>query len=113
MHCIISGSGTIPLICLHGWACEGSQFHELVGHLGNDFQIYCPDLPGHGQTPLGSSYPAFEAYTSLLVEFIQQHQLERPVLLGHSMGGILSLILAASNDVRVRAVIDVDGSLPA
>ena len=42
-----------------------------------------------------------------------QHGLEHPVLLGQSMGGVLSLIAAASGRLQPRAVINLDGSLPA
>ena len=55
MHCKISGTGTIALICIHGWGCEGGQFAGLARALDPDFRVYRPDLPGHGATPLDLS----------------------------------------------------------
>ena len=47
------------------------------------------------------------------MDFALKHNQERPVLLGHSMGGVLSLLAAASGRLQPRAVINLDGSLPA
>ncbi len=112
-HFEVSGAGEIPLICIHGWACAGDQFLELSRWLAKDFRIYRLDLPGHGQTPLNDFLPSFEHYTEAIVDFIGQHNLDRPVLLGHSMGGVLSLIAAASGRLQPRAIVNLDGSLPA
>lgn len=112
LHFEVSGSGGIPLLCVHGWGCNGGQFAAVAGLLGDRFRIYCPDLPGHGRTPLGDFSPSFDSYAAALADFARGHGLERPVLLGHSMGGVLSLIAAASGRLQPCAVINLDGSLP-
>jgi pimeloyl-ACP methyl ester carboxylesterase len=113
LSCTVSGIGSIPLICLHGWACDGSQFGELSKLLDKDFRIFCPDLPGHGKTPLNGFNPGFRPYARLIADFSKSQKLERPVLLGHSMGGVLCLMAAAEGGIQPRAVINLDGSLPA
>lgn len=110
-HCAVSGKGTTPLVCVHGWGCEGGQFEKLAQMLETDFRIHRPDLPGHGETPLGTFAPGFAAYSAALAEWIIRHGLEHPILLGHSMGGVLSLM--AAKRIGARAVINLDGSLPA
>ena len=112
LHFEVSGSGAVPLVCLHGWACNGDQFIELSQHLAKDFRIFRLDLPGHGRTPLDGFLPGFESYAELIVDFALRHKLERPVLLGHSMGGVLALMAAASGRLQPRAVISLDGFLP-
>ena len=109
----VSGVGSIPLICLHGWACDGSQFGELSELLDQDFRIFCPDLPGHGKTPLNGFNPGFRPYAQLIADFSESQKLERPVLLGHSMGGVLCLMATAEGGIQPRAVINLDGSFPA
>jgi pimeloyl-ACP methyl ester carboxylesterase len=110
----ISGRGRVPLICVPGWACAASQFEGLSKLLGDTFRIYRLNLPGHGSTPLNDFKPGFEAYARAIVEFSLEQQLERPVLLGHSMGGVLCLMAASRRwDIQPRAVINLDGSLPA
>jgi pimeloyl-ACP methyl ester carboxylesterase len=113
LHFEVSGSGELPLICTHGWACNGEQFSELSRLLAKDFRIFRLDLYGHGRTPLDEFSPGFEAYAIAIVEFALRYRLERPVLLGHSMGGVVSMIAASSERLRPRAVINLDGSLPA
>jgi len=112
LHYEVSGSGNVPLICLHGWACNCEQFAELSRQLTNKFRVFSPDLPGHGRTPLNGFSPGFESYAAKIVDFALRHKLERPVLLGHSMGGVLSLMVAARGRIQPRAIINLDGSLP-
>lgn len=111
MNCEVSGSGVIPLVCVHGWGCEKGQFDRLAHAFADDFRIYRFDLPGHGGTPLEGFAPDFEVYAGAVAEFIASRRLEKPVVLGHSMGGVLSLM--ASPRVRPRAIINLDGSMPA
>jgi len=113
LHFKVSGSGNIPLICIHGWACNGDQFIELSHFLEKDFRVFRPNLPGHGRTPLNGFSPGFEPYADVIVNFALNHGLDRPILLGHSMGGVLSMMAAASGHLEPRAVINLDGSLPA
>lgn len=110
-HCEISGTGPVPLVCVHGWCCEGAQFTRLAEQFSDRYQIFRPDLPGHGRTPLGDFQPGFDAYAEALAAWIGERELDRPVLLGHSMGGALALMTATR--IPVRAVINLDGSLPA
>jgi pimeloyl-ACP methyl ester carboxylesterase len=113
LHFEVSGSGRVPLICIHGWACDGQQLVELSRRLANDFRIFRLDLPGHGRSPLAGLVSDFEGYAQRIAHFAQDHDLERSVLLGHSMGGILSMMAAGSGQLAPRAVINLDGSLPA
>lgn len=109
----VSGGGAVPLVCLHGWACSGAQFGELSKRLAQEFRVFRPDLPGHGRTPLDDFVPGFAAYAQTVVDFVLEHGLERPVLCGHSLGGVLALMAAASPRLQPAAVINLDGSLPA
>jgi len=111
MHDEVSGSGEIPLVCVHGWGCESGQFDGLATALADDFRVYRFDLPGHGRTPLGDFVPDFDTYAGVVGDFVARHGLKKPVLLGHSMGATLSLLAAPR--IRPRAIINLDGSMPA
>ena len=110
-HCDVFGSGDTPLVFVHGWCCEGGQFGLLAKEFAKSHRIFCPDLPGHGRTPLGTFSPGFETYADALAGWIEGQRLDRPILIGHSMGGALALMTATR--VAVRSVINLDGSLPA
>lgn len=111
LHCLESGSGSVPLVCVHGWGCDGRQFVDLAERLAGQFRLYLIDLPGHGQTALGNFQPSFQNFTDVLVEFLSTRMSEPPILLGHSMGGVLSLL--AGVRMNPRAIINLDGALPA
>jgi 3-oxoadipate enol-lactonase len=110
-HFEVSGQGNAPLVFVHGWCCHSAQFGRLAEALESGFRIYLPDLPGHGNTPLGDFRPGFEAYADGLAAWIRDVGLDCPILIGHSMGGALALMTATR--IPVRAVVNLDGSLPA
>jgi pimeloyl-ACP methyl ester carboxylesterase len=112
VHFEVSGSGKTPLICVHGWGCESGQFAKLSETLGDRFRIFRFDLPGHGKTPLNDFRPSFENYSTCVVNFAIEHDLKDFVLLGHSMGGVLALMAAASGRLRLQSIINLDGGLP-
>lgn len=97
---------------VHGWACERNQFSELISLLRSDFRILSLDLPGHGTNPLGDFVPSLEGYARWLGQFLDHHRVAEPILVGHSMGGVISLTAAGDHRVKAGAVINLDGSLP-
>lgn len=87
----ISGEGP-AVVLLHGFAEDASvwdnQLHALPG-----YQLILPNLPGSG----GSAWTAnvsMEASAELLQQFLQQLQIDRCILIGHSMGGYITLAFA-------------------
>ena len=84
---------------------------DLAELLADDFHLYLIDLPGHGNTPLEDFQPSFQNFSDVLVEFVVAHVPAHPILLGHSMGGALSLLAGARQ--HPRAIINLDGAFPA
>lgn len=100
------------MVFIHGWGCDATQFAGLARAFEATHRIFRPDLPGHGRTPLGSFAPGFATYAAAVADFILEQGLDRPVLVGHSMGGVLMLMAAASGRIRPRALVNLDGGLP-
>jgi len=72
------------------------------------------DLPGHGQSfhrPPGESYEMLD-YVRDLAQFLECHAPEGAILLGHSLGGIIGLLLAVAAPDRVRGLIMIDSLGP-
>ncbi len=97
-------------VLVHGWCCRRAYMADLGRELAGSFRIFSVDLPGHGESPRSAS-PEFSAMTEALVGFLDEHDLRDVVLVGHSMGGVLSL-MAAGHSSRVTAVVNLDGSFP-
>jgi pimeloyl-ACP methyl ester carboxylesterase len=81
----------INLLCIHGWACQASDFTYLFTSLlkAQDlpFQVLSIDLPGHGKSHT-KFYPraGIEAFARAVQDFISDMELSNVVLMGHSMG---------------------------
>ena len=82
------------LLMLHGWATQGTVFLPLATALAEHFRVTLLDLPGHGASVAGAGL-SLETALSGLGQTLQTLDLQRPHLLGWSLGGQLALALAA------------------
>ncbi len=103
----------IPVIALHGWLDNAASFARLAPLLPG-LRIVALDLAGHGHSdhrPAGASYPIWE-YIQDVLQVAEQFGWQRFALLGHSMGAIISVLLAASMPERVTRLALIDGLIP-
>jgi pimeloyl-ACP methyl ester carboxylesterase len=115
-----AGSG-IPLLLQHTAGAHSSQWRHLFEEpaITDHFRLIAYDLPFHGKSlpPVGPAWWA-EPYRldgsflrSIPVALSDALDLDRPVFMGCSVGGLLALDLAAHHPDRFRAVISVEGAL--
>jgi pimeloyl-ACP methyl ester carboxylesterase len=101
-----------PLILVHGWCCHRGHMKGLMAHLSATHHVIAIDLPGHGESPLGNTSPSFDSFAASVCSFILERQLHQPVLIGHSMGGVISVVTAAREPKLLAGVINLDGAVP-
>lgn len=102
-----------PVIALHGWLDNANSFARLAPRL-EGLQVVALDLAGHGHSdhrPAGSSY-ALADYAFDVLQVAEQLGWQRFALLGHSLGAIISVLLASSLPERVTRLALIDGLLP-
>lgn len=102
-----------PVIALHGWLDNASTFHHLAPLL-EGLRIVALDLPGHGHSqhrPVGVAYNIWD-YAHDVLQVAEQFGWQRFSLLGHSMGAIVSVLLAGAMPQRVERLALIDGVLP-
>jgi pimeloyl-ACP methyl ester carboxylesterase len=115
-----AGAG-IPMLLQHTAGCHGSQWRHLFERpeITSRFRLIAYDLPCHGKSlpPVSRAWWA-EPYAlrgdflrSVPVRLADALQLDRPVFMGCSVGGLLALDLAHKHPERFRAVISVEGAL--
>lgn len=104
-----SGSGK-PVIILHGLFGLSDNWVTFGRSLSDWYSVYIPDLRNHGQSPHSPIFD-FPALEHDLVEFIEDHGLHDFYLLGHSLGGKLSMIYTLHYPDLVEKLVVADISL--
>lgn len=102
-----------PVIALHGWLDNANSFARLAPKL-NGLRIVALDFAGHGYSghrPAGAGYALWD-YAHDVLRVAGQLGWERFSLLGHSLGAIVSVILAGSLPERVVRLALIDGVIP-
>lgn len=91
----------IPSLCLiHGWAANGAVFNNLRRRVPVDWQSTAPDLPGHGSMPPLLPHFSVDGAADQIAS-----GLDRPVhLFGWSLGGLVSLYVAARYPEKVKSL---------
>ncbi|MEA3292985.1 MAG: alpha/beta hydrolase, partial [Patescibacteria group bacterium] len=87
----IAGEGQLILI-LHGWGGSSDSWVEVIKILSNQgYKIICPDLPGFGKTQKPNYSWELGDYRNFVKKFIENLNLEKFYLLGHSFGGAIAV----------------------
>lgn len=81
------------LIILHGALGAKSQFEQLIAQLTNHFTVYTLDFPGHGTKSGDEIDFSIELFARDLKDFMEQNELEKPLVFGYSMGGYVAIKL--------------------
>ncbi len=90
LHYSESGQGT-PVILLHGFPFCGGIWHKQQERLSDLYRIIAPDLRGHGQSPAPAGVYDMQTLARDVLALLDSLQIEKAVLLGHSMGGYVAL----------------------
>lgn len=101
-----AGQGT-PLIILHGLFGSSDNWFSLSKIFATKFRVFTVDQRNHGQSPHSDAHD-YKLLTEDLEEFINDHQLENPIILGHSMGGKVAMNFAIKNPDKTGKLIVVD-----
>ena len=108
-HSIIEQGSGFPLILLHGNGENSSYFSHQIDEFARKYHVYALDTRGHGNTPQGSKPFTIRQFADDLLEFMNEHEIQRANILGFSDGGNIALIFAMKYPDRVHKLI-VDGA---
>ncbi len=93
-----------PVVLLHGWLESWRLWQETMEQLGRDHRIYALDFWGFGESGKKRETYAVGDFASMVSEFMDRLGIQRAPLVGHSMGGTVSLLLAIKHPRRVDRV---------
>lgn len=94
LHFEIKGNGKETLVLLHGFMENMTIWEDMEKHLSEKFSLLKIDLPGHGKSDRIAEIQTMELMAEEVKKVIDKQGLQSVHLLGHSMGGYISLAFA-------------------
>lgn len=104
VHYEVYGKGK-PVILLHGWLGSWGIWQETMAYLAPSYRTYALDFWGFGESGRKRETYAVQDFVSLVEQFMEQLGIARAPLVGHSMGGTVSLSAAIIYPERVSKVV--------
>ncbi|MBQ3689089.1 MAG: alpha/beta hydrolase [Bacteroidales bacterium] len=99
-----TGNGQDVLL-LHGWGCSLEIWKTLQSQLEKKFKVTSIDFPGFGKSDEPKEIWGVEEYTRCTEQLIEKLGLKNPVLIGHSFGGRVSILLSSRNEYVEKVVL--------
>ncbi len=96
-----------PLIILHGLFGSLDNWMTLAKTFAENFEVFVLDQRNHGQSPHSNEFN-YEVMADDLYEFIMQHHIVDPIILGHSMGGKTAMQFAMNYPTRLSKLVVAD-----
>ena len=106
LACETVGSGP-PLVVLHGLFGSSGNWRGIARELAATHTVHSVDLRNHGASPWADSMDYVEMADDVL-QLIDELGLERPTVMGHSMGGKTAMALALRQPAAVGRLVVVD-----
>jgi pimeloyl-ACP methyl ester carboxylesterase len=109
IHYLEAGSGP-NLILLHGLGGSSQAWQFNIGPLAEKYHVFVPDQIGFGKSDKPLVNYRIRTYVDFLDQFCKQLKIERPSLIGNSMGGWIAAIYAATYPDRVDKLVLADAA---
>jgi pimeloyl-ACP methyl ester carboxylesterase len=103
----ITGTGKSSIIFIPGFASSGDVWNETKAAYEKEHTCYTFTMAGFAGVPAQPN-PTFEGWKKSIAAFILEKKIDKPVLIGHSMGGGLALAIAADYPDLISKIIIVD-----
>lgn len=103
-----TGSGAPPFLLVHGWTHDHTYLAPQADHLSRKHRVVSVDLRGHGESDKPDQPYTIAGLADDLAWLICELGLNRPIVVGHSMGGAVTLHLAGHHGSLVSAAILLD-----
>lgn len=105
------GTGDPCLVFLHGAACNRRFWEPQMRRFGAARRVVSVDLRGHGESDAPVQSYAMRLFADDVAWTCRELGIEKPVLIGHSLGGMIALDLASAYPDRVGAIVLIDSAL--
>lgn len=113
MHYEVTGpQNGAPVLLMHGWGCDHTTVRSIANAINHEMRVYNVDLPGHGASSEPPTPWGVDDFTLLMEKFVKAFNINDPVLIGHSFGGRISILMASKNPLSRIVLVDAAGIKP-
>jgi pimeloyl-ACP methyl ester carboxylesterase len=106
-----AGAGYPALVFVHGAACNRRFWYQQVPRFSSAHRVVAVDLRGHGESDAPSERYTVRLFAEDLASTCTQLGIESPVVIGHSLGGLVALDCASAYPDKVAAAVVIDSPL--
>ncbi len=104
--------GAPPVVLIHGWCCDHTYFAPQAQHFARlGHGVVAPDLRGHGRSDKPRQAYTMQVFADDVAWLCGELNLSKPILIGHSMGGIVAFDLAARYPDLPAAIVMLDSAV--
>jgi pimeloyl-ACP methyl ester carboxylesterase len=97
----------VEVVLIHGLGASAAIWDSLKPFLGGAYRIFAYEIHGHGTTkPLAD--PTIDGEATALAAWLDAHQVERPILVGHGLGGMIAMHYTFHHPDRVARLVVID-----
>ena len=107
----VEGEGD-ALLLLHGWGCDRGIWKSTSEYLSRYFMVVAVDFAGFGKSEEPREVWGVEEYTRSIEALVKELGVVRPIVVGHSFGGRVSILYASRNEVAKVILTDAAGVKP-
>jgi pimeloyl-ACP methyl ester carboxylesterase len=102
------GEGNRSLVFVHGWTCNHSHFSPQMDSFAGDCHVVAVDLRGHGRSDKPQMDYTLGLFAEDVVEVCNDLMLDKPIVVGHSMGGAIGLEIATRYPNLLSGIVLID-----
>jgi len=103
----ISGTGDKSIIFIPGFSCSGDVWDQTVADYKDSYTCYVLTMAGFAGTAPQPN-PTFTGWENSIADYIKANNIDKPIIIGHSMGGGLAMALAADFPDLIGKIVVVD-----
>lgn len=107
----VEGEGR-PVVLMHGWGCNLTTVASINNLLTPGFRVYNIDFPGFGKSTEPTTVWGVDDYAVMMEEFMRREGIVDPILIGHSFGGRVAIVLGSRNKIHKIILVDAAGVKP-
>ncbi|PHN06125.1 alpha/beta fold hydrolase [Flavilitoribacter nigricans] len=95
----------VPLLLLHGFTDSRHSFDLILPHIADSLKVYAVSLRGHGESGKEADSFTPRDFSADVLAFMDQKQIDRAIIVGHSMGGSIAQRFAIDHPDRCRGLV--------